>query len=149
MAGMGPAPKPDAERRRTNAPSFEWKILPTSHDIAAPELPEWRIWQDRTREWWTNLWAKPQATQWVADGSTLFSLALLMDDVIAGRTDVNKASPEIRQHEDRHGLNPKAMLQLRWRIDEPPAAEESAARPRRKVDARRKRALKVIEGDGV
>jgi hypothetical protein len=43
--------------------------------------------------------------------------------------DIVRIAAEMRQHEDRHGLNPKAMLQLRWRVaagedqlDEQPAA---------------------------
>lgn len=146
MAGMGPSPKPDAERRRTNSPSFQWTSLPLTHDIEAPALPEWRMWHPKTIEWWQSLWRKPQATQWVADGSTLFSLALLMDDVIAGRADTVKASPEIRQHEDRHGLNPKAMLQLRWRVDDEPPTAPAPPAPKKKADPRRKAAMKVIEG---
>lgn len=65
---------------------------------------------------------------------------------------------EMRQIEDRHGLNPKALLQLRWRIVEtlpepdedaehgaasgPPSPERAPARR-----ARRDGALSIIRGD--
>lgn len=72
--------------------------------------------------------------------------ALVMDDLIAGRVDAVKASPEIRQHQDRHGMNPKAMLQLRWRVldDEPevePVQQRSAGTSRAMRDR-----LSVVDG---
>lgn len=115
MAGMGPSPNPNA--RRQNKPTFEWVALPVEgRPGAAPKLPGWRKWSPATSRWWKDLWAKPQATQWEQDGSTLWTLACLYDDLIAGRADAAKVSAEMRQHEDRHGLNPKAMNQLRWRL---------------------------------
>lgn len=134
MAGTGPAPKPDAQRVRRNAPTFDWVNLPERNEGPVPELPTFRTWDKRTVEWWTDLWAKPQASQWFQDGSTLWTLVCLYDEMIISEgTAAASLSSEIRQHEDRHGLNPKAMLQLRWRIADPAeAAVESPATARRK-----------------
>lgn len=156
MAGMGPAPKPDAERRRTNASTFSWTYLPAAgRKGKTPVLPKWRVWHPETVAWWRRLWVTPQASQWKDDGSTLFVLAALYDDLIAGRADVARVSAEMRQHEDRHGLNPKAMLQLRWRLDdgEQPAAAPLAAKRRGKpakvveLDPRRQRVMEQLGHD--
>lgn len=135
-------PKPDGQKVTRHAPQFGWVELPREREGDPPALPPWRLWHPETLDWWTKLWRKPQATMWEPSGSTLWSLACLYDDLIAGRADATKVSAEIRQHEDRHGLNPKAMLQLRWRIEEevpqPAPAKSSAS-----AAARRKR-LKVV-----
>jgi hypothetical protein len=78
---------------------------------------------------------------WDQAGRTLWVLACIYDDVIAGRKDAALASAEMRQVEDRHGLNPKAMLQLRWRIvEETESAGDSGPAP---INERRNR-LKVV-----
>lgn len=156
MAGMGPAPKPDAERRRTNAPTFGWTDLPaTGRKGKVPALPKWRLWHPETEAWWKKLWVTPQATQWKSDGSTLFVLAALYDDLIAGRAEPAKVSAEMRQHEDRHGMNPKAMMALRWRIvdtlpaDPPPRAARARKKAGTVVDfgARRQAAARYAGVD--
>ena len=123
-----PYPKPESERRNRTKPAFNWTPLPREgRSGPAPKLPNWRAWDRRTKKWWTELWKKPQATQWEQDGSTLFPLAVVMDDLITARIDSVRATPEIRQLEDRHGLNPKALLQLRWMVmdeEEPVPVEE-------------------------
>lgn len=117
MAGMGPPPKTDDERRRRNAPTFGWTDLPREgRKGAVPKLPGWRLWHAETKRWWSELWRKPQAVAWEQDGSTLHVLATLYDDLICGRAEAARVSAEMRQHEDRHGLNPRAMMNLRWRI---------------------------------
>lgn len=120
-------PKPDGSKVTRHKPRFDWVDLPAEHDLEAPELPDWRRWQPDTIVWWHELWTKPQATQWPPDGSSLHILAALIDDLIADREDAVKLSGEIRQHEDRHGLTPKAMLQLRWRYSETPAPPTSSS----------------------
>lgn len=134
-------PKPDGQKVTRHAPKFDWVFLPAEgREGPAPKLPSWRQWQDGTKKWWKELWARPQAVMWEQDGSTLFTLACLYDDLIAQRTDAAKVSAEMRQHEDRHGLNPKAMLQLRWRVETP----EEAAPAQTPSTPERRRALKVV-----
>jgi len=64
---------------------------------------------------------------WQQDGSSLWVLALLYDDVITGQVLVGRVSAEMRQHEDRHGLSPRAMVQLRWRFGNGAGCDEQAA----------------------
>lgn len=137
-------PKPDGQKVTRHAPQFSWVDLPEVWEAPAPDLPDWREWDSRTVAWWCEMWRSPQASQWKPDGSTMVPFALLMDDVVAGRVEIARASGEIRQHQDRHGLNPKAMLQLRWRLSsgEPSTPERPATK--RKTDGRRKAALKLV-----
>jgi hypothetical protein len=110
-------PKPDDQRVNRNAPAFGWRDLPVAGRVGpVPKLPAWRKWDPATKRWWTVLWRKPQAVMWEQDGSSLVALACLWDDLVKGAAAVDRVSAEIRQHEATHGLNPKAMLQLRWRV---------------------------------
>jgi hypothetical protein len=134
-------PKPDGAKVTRHAPKFGWVDLPACWEGDAPRLPDWREWDARTLGWWAALWARPQAAMWQSDGSSLFVLAVLVEDLIAGgRADAARLA-EMRQIEDRHGLNPKALLQLRWRVVDESAAPK-VERPRAAED-RRKR-LKVV-----
>lgn len=154
MAGFGPAPKPDAERKRTNAPTFGWTDLPAAgRDGPTPALPQpspWLAerggWPVATRTAWATVWRKPQAVAWEQDGSTLHGWAQAhARAAIEGPTAALLG--EMRQHEDRHGLNPAAMMRLRWRIvqgeAEVPVAEAKKAKPK----DRRGRVLRLV-GDG-
>lgn len=135
-------PKPDDQKVTRHAPRFGWTDLPSEgRQGPPPALPADRIWQPLTLEWWAKLWAQPEATQWKQDGSTLIALAALWDDLFAGRFPAMKLSPEMRAIEDRHGLNPKAMLQLRWRVVSDELAER---RPKPKLASleRRRKAAK-------
>jgi hypothetical protein len=139
-------PKPDDQRVTRHPQKFGWMDLPPAgRDGAPPKLPNdpSRKWSAETRRWWRMLWAKPQATMWEQDGSTLWTLARLYDDMVSGRSEPVKVSAEMRQIEDRHGLNPKAMLQLRWRVTAE-GAEESTGRADAGPLEDRRRALKVV-----
>ena len=134
----GPAPKPDAERRRRNSSTFEWTLLPAAgRPGPAPELPDLRSWSLSTIAWWEDLWSCPQAVAWDQTGRTLVRLAILFDDMVKERPGASTTA--MQQLEDRHGLNPKAMLQLRWRI-----VEEADVMPMPTKTARKQR-LKVVD----
>ena len=125
----GPLPKPSEQRRRRNASTFTGATLPSiGRTEPAPKLPTWRPWHPKTRRWWKELWATPQATQWDPSGLSLWTYACLVDLLVTVKYPAHHLSPELRQHEDRHGLNPKAMASLRWRIADP--EPPSKARPR-------------------
>ena len=135
------SPKPDDQRVTRHAPAFSWVDLPAKRAGAAPKLPKWRTWRPETLVWWRQLWAKPQATMWEPSGASLWVLATLIDDLVGGET-AAKVSSEIRAHEDRHGLSPKSLLQLRWRV----VAEDPGKSPvvaKSSVAARRNR-LRVV-----
>jgi hypothetical protein len=117
--------KPAGEKVTRHQPKLAWVNLPRAgRPGKPPPLPEDRIWQPATKKWWAKLWAKPQAVMWDQSGSSLFLLACLYDDVYAQRVTAGSVSAEVRQHEDRHGLNPKAMGQLCWRIPDEDETEE-------------------------
>ena len=148
MAGR--YPKPDAERRNPNPPAFGWTFLSPKVRVRVPELPA-GSWSATTRAWWADLWSSPQAVMWDASGRTLHGAAFLVEVRAATGTTPSLES-ELRQHYDRHGLNPKAMLQLRWRIGNPgdldnvapeanPTAPTRSARP---GDARRRRLARQL-----
>lgn len=142
-------PKPDDERRNANQPAFGWVDLPPKSGVRSPKLPPIREWTDETKRWWSDLWSKPQATQWDRAGSTAVAMAVLYDDLQT--SEPGKAAgilAELRQHEDRHGLNPKSMLQLRWRIGEVEAKPAAATKPKTAAD-RRGRVLEILPGGNV
>ena len=58
---------------------------------------------------------------------SLWVYAALMDMLITEEHPAHRLSPELRAWEDRHGLSPKAMASLRWRIAD---AEPSDERPK-------------------
>lgn len=149
----GPTPKADGERRRRNPPTFNWTMLPADGRKGPPPklpryTPEGRSWLKATRDWWADLWSKPQATQWDPSSAELLARVIIYERMLRGEASASEIS-EARQIDDRHGLNPKSMLQLRWRIGDPddPAPVTTTSKPaRRKVDPRRKAAMKLIEG---
>jgi hypothetical protein len=86
------------------------------------------------------------ATQWREDDDELVRLALLREAVWEGEFSAALLA-EMRQIEDRHGLNPLARLKLRWAIegeDEPAGSAKDAtvlelARRRRGEGSRQRR----------
>lgn len=132
----GRYPKPDAERRNRTAPAFAWVELPAEgRKGKAPPLPPGREWPTATKAAWADLWLTPQATVWDQSGRTLHRWAWLHADLILGKGAAGPLSAEMRQIEDRHGLSPKALLQLRWRLrsDEIAEARQEKAAPKRRA----------------
>ena len=141
--------KPDDEKVTRHPPKFDWIDLAPVPNVAVPALPDWRAWTEATLAWWAQLWAKPQAAMWTSDGSTLFTLAVLHHELVTGDGAPSPISAEMRQIEDRHGLNPKAMMQLRWRVVEAPAAGSKPAAKKaaaKKAASRKDRVLKLVDG---
>ena len=146
MVSVGRLPK-SGPTHRGESQGMPWTILPLHHNVAAPPLPSWREWCPATVAWWTHLWRSPQASQWDSTGMSLWVLALLTDDVLSGRLEMKRASAEIRQHGDRHGLSPKSMVNLRWRL----ASESASEAPLLPADeapsiARRRRLMVAQDG---
>ena len=153
VAGIGAAPNPDAQRRvtRPNGGAFSWTELPEAgRSGPAPALPRPPLWLEEgggwpvaTRTAWKAVWESPQATAWDQSGRSLHGWAQLHAVTELHGPQSSKMS-EMRQIEDRHGLNPAALLKLRWRIV-PTVAEEIAA-PKRatKPKDRRARVLKLV-----
>jgi hypothetical protein len=130
MAGMGPAPKHPDDRARQNADPMGplLKLPPEGYQGPIPDWPE-SILRDPLEDdlLWGELWRTPQAAAWVRMGAGVFRVVARY--VVLMRRPEAKLLPELRQLEDRLGLNPLAMLRLRWDVarDE---VEHRRTRPR-------------------
>lgn len=122
-----PGPLPQETRRRRNAPTIPTTNLPAGGcDLEPPEVPDWVRLGAKGRAWWDWAWSTPQAAAWSpeAHGPTVAQRAILEDDLFAAEQleDPIKARAavitKITQLEDRLGLSPKSMAQLRWKIVE-------------------------------
>lgn len=124
MAGMGPPPKPDAQRRRRNAvPGTTY--LPAEGRPGDPPTWPYDLFLEGERQLWGELWASPQAAAWERLGpgvarvvARYVRLSCRAESVAAGKATVADAQVlgEVRQMEDRLGLSSMAMLRLRWEI---------------------------------
>lgn len=120
--------KPDGERRNRAERKLDWTVLPLEgRQGDPPALPAWREWTEATRAWWAELWSTPQAVAWDQSGRSMHTLALLHHELMTTDGNAAKISAEMRQHEDRHGLTPKAMMQMSWRISSTPTAPAATA----------------------
>ena len=148
MAGMGPAPKPTAQRRRGLA-SAAMTRLPAEGRQGEP--PEWPLATTAAfdEDTWRDLWSTPQAAAWERLGvGTVRLVARYV--VLLAEADVGepKAAAEVRQIEDRLGLSPLAMLRLRWEVaaDEVAEAREQRTAPTAKTARARLRIVDPASG---
>lgn len=93
------------------------------------------------RALWRDLWKRPQAVAWEHDGY-IREVALYVRLTILGENGNLNATKEARQHADRFGLNPQAMLRLRWSVADD---EVAAARADRTADLPARRRLQVVD----
>lgn len=128
MARGGPAPKPDAERKRRNAPALPWTPapgegwqhgpIPSPPDGLMPSSIEaWNVW---FRAWFAAFWTP-------ADLPALRILVKLHDEVERGEF---HRAPELRIQMDTYGLTPKGQQSLRWtrrKEDAPSSATTNGA----------------------
>lgn len=124
MAGRGPAPK--ANRQRRGEPlRGEWVDLPPLERTVLPALPA-GDWSQRTRDAWAA-WSKDPVTAQYSDADIQASidLAYVYEQWVKEPTIAIAA--EIRQRQDRLGLNPKGKRDLRWRVKEPAEVVEMPA----------------------
>ena len=132
MAGFGPPPKKASERRRPNAGAFNKldRILPASGRQG--EVPHWPLPDPIQAELvvWEQIWHTPQAVAWEQLGWER-AVARYVRDLLPAeqRGAPTSAKSEVRQHEDRLGLNPMSLLRLRWEIRD--VDEPAAAKPRK------------------
>lgn len=119
----GPAPKDPAARRRRNA-AVGKTVLPSGGRVG--DAPAWPMSRPEPGLW-VSLWATPQAAAWERMGWTrvVARYAVLIEAVEASE-DVPPAAllGEVRQMEDRLGLNPKAMRSLLWEVADVDAVSE-------------------------
>lgn len=138
--------KPDDQKVTRHPRKLDWTELPAKgRKGRIPKLPDVRLWSDETLRWWKELWHTPQATQWDQTGRSAVAMAVLYQDA---QNQPDRSAPllaELRAHEDRHGLNPKAMNQLCWRVAET-ESRRSAPGTVTGMESRRSAALRVMTG---
>ncbi|MGW5582866.1 phage terminase small subunit [Streptomyces sp. NPDC003857] len=159
MAGMGPPPKPAGERRRRNAtvamtqlpaegrqgdpPRYPLPPIVVKDDDGGSEMA-----REREADLWESLWATPQAVMWERTHAELTVARFVRFSVLAETGNV-KAATEARQLEDRLGLNPQAMLRLRWEVAADEMAEQRQERSTRTAKKTARQRLRVVDSDAV
>lgn len=139
----GPAPKPDGQRRRTNA-TVAMTQLP-NEGYTGP-VPEWPLSRPSREELarWNWLWRKPQAALWIRDGIEDMVARYVRNCLQIEDGHVNVAMAyivaEVRQQEDRLGRSPMALLRLRWEV-----APDAIAEVRDEDTRRGSRRLRAID----
>ena len=142
MAGRGPAPKPDDQRARRNAPPSPTTVL-EYRPCPQPELPAGFPWPERTREWW-NAWREaPQAHlfsqldwEFLADTALLHATAWgsAADAVAVGGKIDTSHHAELRIRVAKFGATIEDRLRLRMVFapseDKPEPAARRSARDR-------------------
>lgn len=124
-----PGPLPKQTRRRRNAPTIPTTSLPASgRKGPVPDPPSWLHLRTAGRAWWDWAWKSPQAAAWSpeAHGPMVAHRAKLEDD-LAAAVDVKDAmavTTKITAADDRLGLSPKSMAQLRWTIVDDSEADD-------------------------
>lgn len=111
-----PGPPPNQHARRRNARP-EWRRLPAGGRQGDP--PEWPLSKPTRLEaaLWRELWASPQAVAWESFGWARMVARYTRAVIWAERRGARAyLLSEVRQLEDRLGLNPKAMKELQWVI---------------------------------
>lgn len=145
MAGNGPPPKPAHTRRRRNA---SIALTPLPADGRRGDAPEWplgplpsRRYTLRERDIWVALWGTPQAVMWERQKYPRIVARYVRFIVSLEREFDPRMASEVRQLEDRLGLNPLALLRLRWEI--PAKEEQQSTGPTPAAEPARRR-LRVV-----
>jgi len=129
----GPPPKDPTQRRRRNAtPGFE-QLDPDGRTAPAPGWPFPPASEAEIAKW-GELWSLPQAVKWEEQHAEDI-VALYVRALIAVTQDLDaKLMNEVRQLDNKLGISPLAMRNMRWevaakKIEEPsPASNGKAAR---------------------
>lgn len=156
MAGIGPPPKPAAERRRRNATPATVQLPAGTSKAKAPAFPLPPNGGDRglAKELdqleliiWAELWKTPLAAVWRRIGYlrevgqyTRWKARAEMGSIDAGK--------EARMLADRIGLTPQAMLRLRWEIPDDEVEKKRADKAKKAAAPRRTR-LKAVDPKAV
>lgn len=120
----GPAPNPNARRRNVRP---EWRRLPAAGRRGDP--PDWPLGRPTKAELalWQQLWGSPQAAAWESFGWARMVARYTRIAVQSERRGTTAfLLSEVRQLEDRLGLNPMAMKRLQWVIAADVDDEEQA-----------------------
>lgn len=116
----GPAPNPNARRpNRHRGGQSDWRTLPAAgRSGPVPPFPYGRM-SKALDSLWEDLWRTPQAVAWEDLGWTRtvgrYARMLLAAEAKDAPTSL---LGEVRQMEDRLGLNPMSLRKLLWRVEE-------------------------------
>lgn len=115
-------------------------------DVLTAEI---EVGQQQEKELWAQLWATPQAVAWERLRWTRDVAQYARWKIRAELGDLD-ASKESRLLSDRLGLNPLALLRLRWEIAADEVGEQRVERTARQTSARSpgRRGLKAVDGAG-
>ena len=142
----GPAPDPNALRRDRPSDAADWIVLPAEGRKGQP--PAWPLPEpdDRERELWAELWAKPQGVAWEHLGLHHEAALYVRRFVEAEQHNAPAAlSTLVRQMADSLGITSPGMRANRWRIGDPATAETSKPTTRRPSARDR---FRVVPDDG-
>jgi len=120
-----PGPLPAKIRRRTNKPSIPTTSLPSRGRKGRPPRSPYEL-GELAQVWWRWAWRTPQACAWSTGDLYVVARRALLEDLLV--EDAGGApAREARQLDDRLGLTPKGLAQLRWVIVDETLAEQAAA----------------------
>lgn len=122
-----PGRAPDPNARRTNHRK-DWRRLPSGGRPGAP--PAWPLGacSAAAAKLWGELWATPQAQAWAENEWTRVVARYVRKVLEAEKSGAPMALlAEVRQMEDRLGLNPLAMRKLYWLVDDGGVAVEEGS----------------------
>lgn len=92
---------------------------------------------------WNELWTTPQSVMWEKFG-WYREVATYVRWQIRNELGDLDAAKEARQWSDRLGLNPMAMLRLRWQVEQTNEAEERGKERRRRAAPAKQPAKKAV-----
>lgn len=135
----------DAQGTGREAAAARRKLLTLQEraDVLAAEL---EAAAEQEKILWASLWSTPQAVAWERLRWTREVAQYVRWSVAAELGDMD-AAKEARQWSDRLGLNPLALLRLRWEIAADEVGEQRTTRTTRATaSARSRRGLKAVDG---
>jgi hypothetical protein len=124
MAGTGPAPKPDSQRRRRNTPTHgPERVVEPDGETRGPALVG--EWPDLVHEWHETWRRSPQAALFEdTDWTRLQMIAPLVKRAFEGSI---AAMTEVRMSESLLGATMTDRLKARVRVDRPDDGDETGA----------------------
>jgi len=98
-----------------------------------------------TSDWalWVELWGTPQAAAWERMGAGLVRVVARYVVTVRQSMSDPRLLPEVRQLEDRLGLNPMAMRRLGWEV-----ARDEVSERRPEGRSARYEGLRAVGGSG-
>lgn len=140
MGIRGPAPKPEGERVRRNAPLHSLTNVQWDGITRGPELPGDYDWSIRTREWWDTWRNSPQSMVMTdTDWEVMLETALLHTQLWSptkrqGAVSMTQLANTIKRNVAAYGATFEDRLKLRMQIDTPMDSEPSEADIRRTAE---------------